>query len=66
MAFADNVKRLREIKEYSQAELAKWTGVTQQTINDYEKGKKLPTIVTAVDLAKALGTTVEKLVEGDG
>lgn len=65
MAFADNVKRLREIKEYSQAELAKWTGVTQQTINDYEKGKKLPTIVTAVDLAKALGTTVEKLVEGD-
>lgn len=65
MAFADNVKRLREIKEYSQAELAKWTGVTQQTINDYEKGKKLPTIVTAVDLAKALGTTAEKLVDSD-
>lgn len=65
MAFSDNAKRLREEKQYTQAELGKLVGVSQQVIGDYEKGKKLPTIVTGVDLAKALGTTVEKLVEGN-
>lgn len=65
MAFSDNAKRLREEKQYTQAELGKLVGVSQQVIGDYEKGKKLPTIVTGVDLAKALGTTVEELVEGN-
>ena len=62
MAFADNVKCLRERKEYSQAELARLVGVSQQMINDYEKGKKLPNIITGVDLARRLGTTAEQLV----
>lgn len=66
MAFSDNVKALREEKGYSQAELARLANVSQPTVNDYEKGKKIPNIVTGVDLAKALGTTVEKLVKGDG
>lgn len=65
MAFSDNVKALREGKGYSQAELARLANVSQPMVNDYEKGKKLPTIVTGVDLARALDTTVEKLVEGD-
>ena len=65
MAFSDNAKRLREEKQYTQAELGKLVGVSQQVIGDYEKGRKLPTVVTGVDLAKALGTTVEKLVDGD-
>lgn len=66
MAFSDNAKRLREENQYTQAELAQIVGVSQQVIGDYEKGKKIPNIVTGVDLAKALGTTVEKLVKGDG
>ncbi len=66
MAFSDNVKALREKKGYSQAELARLASVSQPTVNDYEKGKKLPTIVTGVDLAKALGVTVEELVCGSG
>lgn len=65
MAFADNVKRLREEKEYSQAELAKLVGVSQPLINDYEKGRKVPTVITGVDLAKKLDTTVEQLVNGN-
>lgn len=64
MSFADNVKKLREEREYSQNELAKLVGVSQPTINDYEKGKKVPSIITGVDLARKLHTTVEKLVEG--
>ena len=65
MGFADNVKRLREEKDYSQAELAKMVGVSQPMINDYEKGRKVPTVITAVDLARKLDTTVEQLVNGD-
>ena len=62
MSFADNVKRLRETKGISQAELAEMVNVTQPMIAQYEKGLKIPTIITGVDLAKALGTTCEKLV----
>lgn len=65
MTFSDNVKRLREENQYTQAELGKIVGVSQQTIGDYEKGKKLPTIVTGVELARALGVTVEQLVDSD-
>ena len=65
MGFADNVKRLREEKDFSQAELAKMVGVSQPMINDYEKGRKVPTVITAVDLARKLDTTVEQLVNGD-
>lgn len=64
MSLADNIKRLREEKEYSQAELAKLVGVSQPLINDYEKGRKVPTVITGVDLARKLHTTVEELVEG--
>ena len=64
MALSDNVKRLRERKNYSQSELAELVGVSQQAIADYEKGKKIPNIVTGVDLARKLDTTVERLVDG--
>lgn len=63
MAFSDNVKRLRERKNYSQSELAELVGVSQQAIADYEKGKKIPNIVTGVDLARKLDTTVEQLLD---
>lgn len=44
--------------------MAKLVGISQQMIADYEKGKKMPTIVTGVDLARKLDTTVERLVDG--
>lgn len=62
MSFADNLKRLREQKGLTQSKLAEMVGVSQPTINDYEKGKKQPVISTAVDLARELNTTCEELV----
>lgn len=62
MAFAQNVKRLREEKGLTQQELANLIEVAQPTVAQYEKGLKLPTIITGVDLAKVLGTTCEELV----
>lgn len=64
MAFQDNVKRLRDEKRYTQAELGELVGVAQQVIADYEGGKYRPSIETGVRLANALGTTVERLVDG--
>lgn len=63
MAFAENVKRLREEKGLTQAELANMIEVAQPTVAQYEKGMKVPTIITGVILAKVLGTTCEKLVD---
>ena len=62
MSFADNVKKLREQKGLSQAELAIIVDVTQPMIAQYEKGLKIPTIITGVELARALGTTCEEPV----
>ena len=63
MAFAENVRKYRELKGMSQFVLANELGVVQSTIARYEMGMKLPNIITGVQLAKILGTTVEKLVE---
>lgn len=62
MAFSEKVKRLREEKGLTQAELANLIGVTQPTVAQYEKGMKVPTIITGVLLAKRLGTTCEELI----
>lgn len=66
MAFAENVKRLREEKGLSQYELATQVDVAQSMIAQYEKGLKVPTILTGVILAQKLGTTCEELVLGEG
>ena len=65
MAFQDNVKRLRNEKRYTQAELGELVGVAQQVIADYEGGKYRPSIETGVRLANALGTTVEQLLDSN-
>lgn len=62
MAFAKNVKRLREEKGLTQQELTDLVEIAQPTIAQYEKGTKVPTIITGVDLAKVLETTCEELV----
>lgn len=65
MAFPDNLKRLREMRGISTAELAESAGITQPQIVKYESGKTLPNVITAVEIAERLGTTVESLVRGD-
>lgn len=56
--------RLREERtrrELTQAQLAELVGVSRKTINTVENGIFIPSTVLALRLAKALGTTVEKL-----
>lgn len=64
MAFSENLKKIREENGVSQAELAKKLGVNQSLVARCEQGSRIPNIVLGVELATALGTTVENLVNG--
>jgi putative transcriptional regulator len=58
--------RLREERarlDLTQAQLAELVGVSRKTINTVENGIFIPSTVLALRLAKALGTTVEKLFQ---
>lgn len=60
--FARNVRKFRLERGLTQAELGKKVDVCQVVIQNYEKGKTTPKPENFVRLAKALGTTCEKLV----
>ena len=64
MAFPDNLKRLREMRGISTAELAESAGIAQPQIVKYESGMTVPNIIAGVKIANRLGTTVEQLVNG--
>lgn len=56
-----NVRRLRDARTLTQAELASAAGTGLHSVNDIEKGKRLPTLVTVRRIALALGATVDDL-----
>ena len=64
MAFSDNLRKARKRLHKSQTALSGETGVSVAAICKYESGQMLPTVITGVELAKALGVTVEYLVYG--
>ena len=64
MAFAENLKTAREKKQISQYELAEMVGLTQTAIAYFELGTRQPNIYNGVQIAQALGTTAEQLVDG--
>ena len=55
------VKDQRIAKGMSRQELAEAAGVTRQAIHYIEVGHSVPKIVTAQRIAKALGTTIDRL-----
>ncbi len=58
--------RLREERarlDLTQAELTEMVQVSRKTINTVENGVFIPSTVLAIRLARALGTTVEKLFQ---
>ena len=65
MSFCENLKRLREEKELSQAELAKLVGISQGAIGQYELHIKQPGVTVAGKIAKVLGTTVDDMLWGE-
>jgi len=60
------LKEVREEKGMSQEELEKASGISRQTISSIENGKTTSVMSgTLVALARALGTTVDKIFFDD-
>lgn len=57
----NNLRDAREAMGWTQAELADAIGVSRKTVNTVENGVFIPSVVVALKLAQALGTTVEQL-----
>jgi len=60
-----NMQILREKKNITQVKLSMLVGVSQQSITYYETNTRVPSLPVAFKIAKALGTCVEGLVDGD-
>ena len=61
----EKLKDLRDYQGISQRELARRIGVGKTTISEIERGDRLPNVLTAIRIARALETTVEE-IWGDG
>jgi putative transcriptional regulator len=57
----NKLRVLRAEREWSQAELAKLTGVSRQTINALEKGKYDPSLPLAFKLANLFDLQIEDI-----
>lgn len=61
----ERIKELRTERGLSQLELAALVGVHQTQISRVESGLHGITLATAIDLARALGITVNELIPND-
>lgn len=59
---SENLKKAREKKGFSQDEVAKSAGLTQQAYSLFELGLKTPSVATLVLLAKKLEVTETELL----
>lgn len=61
----NKVREYREYKGVSLRWLAGKVGCGASTLCDIESGKSIPNVRLAIRIARALGTTVEHLWEGE-
>ena len=53
---------LRKSKKMTQGNLAEILGISHQAVSNWERGSALPDVTLLLDLAAALGTTVDNLL----
>ncbi|MBI4028539.1 MAG: helix-turn-helix transcriptional regulator [Verrucomicrobia bacterium] len=64
VALGQNIRRHRDVKGFSQEVLAEKAGLDRTYISDIERGARNPGIKNVVRIARALGITAAKLLEG--
>lgn len=60
-----NLKKIRELREMTQAELADKSGVNVRMIQHYEQGAKdirKSNVITALKLSEALGCDIKEIL----
>lgn len=62
----NQLRELRELKEWSQRELADKLGVSRQTINAIETEKYDPSLPLAFKVARLFRQPIEKIFEDNG
>jgi putative transcriptional regulator len=61
----NRLKDLRAERNWTQADLAEYVGVSRQTINAIEKGKFDPSLPLAFRLARLFGLRIEEIFFDD-
>lgn len=61
----DSIKKYRLSKNWTQKELALNSGITRESIGNYERGDRIPPSDILNKIAAALGVPVSKLLEED-
>jgi len=62
--FSYNLRRAREQKELSQADLGRLAGISKSEVYRLEAGTRDPRLTTVVALARALGVKGSDLIRG--
>jgi transcriptional regulator with XRE-family HTH domain len=57
MTFAEKLRELREAAGLTEFQVADLAGVPRGTVHDYAVGRRLPSLVNACRIARALGVT---------
>ena len=62
MRIGDNFKNKRIERDLSQEELSKLSGVSKPMISYIERGKRVPSVLTAQKIARVLRCTIDDLL----
>ena len=65
MNFSERLKKEREKKGWSQAELAEMIHVSRQSVSKWETSKNYPNIEVIIDLSDLFGITIDELLRSD-
>ena len=63
--FSERLKNYRRAKAMTQQDLADQLGVSNKTVSRWESGGGYPDVPLLVPLARALGVTVDDLLDGE-
>lgn len=59
--FADNIKKFRKIRGVSQTELARYLGISPQSVSKWESGNSIPDVWNLCALAEFFNISIESL-----
>lgn len=64
-SFPDNLKRLRQAKKMSQAEVGDLVGVTRSAVQQWEKGDTVPALEKLFELARFFDISIAEFTGAD-
>lgn len=65
MTFSERLKKEREKRGWSQADLAEKIHVSRQSVSKWETGKNYPSIEVIIDLSDLFGITIDEMLRSD-